>query len=139
MNDFDLPLDSTATEQDILSRSKKPDLSEDDVNHQELEEGMLPAILGYVPFLFFVPLFGARGNSFAIRHGKQALALFIIEIVALSFLIDVVSELFWTIVFVACLGLALVACVHAAQGKFWDIPYLGEFIKKYVHIGGNRE
>lgn len=109
--------------------AERNEIAEDETAQQMLEEGRLPAILGYVPFLFFVPLFGARNNDFAVRHGKQAFALFIVEIVALIFLIDVVSEFFWTLVFIACLGLALVACVNAAQGKFWQIPYLSEITK----------
>jgi len=104
---------------------------------QEIEEGKLPAILGYVPFLFFVPLFGAKNNPFALRHGQQAFALFVVEMMALLFLIEVISEFFWTVIFVACLGLALVACVHAAQGKFWKIPYLSDVIKKYDLFGGH--
>jgi len=136
MDDFDLSLGLTNPKKESVAGSEKNEAFEDAASHQELEEGKLPAILGYVPFLFFVPLFGARNNDFAVRHGKQAFALFIIEVIALIFLIDVVSEFFWTLVFVACLGLALVACVNAAQGKFWQIPYLSDIIKKYEFFKG---
>jgi len=129
MDDFDLSLDLTDAEKESAAGSEKNEAVDEETTQQELEEGRLPAILGYVPFLFFVPLFGARNNNFAVRHGKQAFALFIIEILALVFLIDVVSEFFWTLVFIACLGLALVSCANAAQGKFWQIPYLSGILK----------
>lgn len=136
MDDLDLPLSLTASEEPPNRDSAQDDSSFEDAPPQELEDGKLPAILGYVPFLFFVPLFGAKNNSFAVRHGRQAFALFVIEIVALLFLIDVVSEFFWTVVFVGCIGVALVSCAHAAQGRFWKIPYLGDFIKKFDLFGG---
>lgn len=108
-------------------------------SQEVVDEGKVPAVLGYVPFLFFVPLFGNKNNEFALRHGRQALALFVIEIVALLFLMDVVSEFFWTVVFVACLGLALLGGVHAAQGKYWDIPYLSQILKKYDIFRDHRD
>jgi len=118
---------------DTVPRQDDPE----ETNAQELEEGRLPAILGYVPFLFFVPLFGAKGNSFAYRHGRQAAAICLVEVVALLFLIDTISQFVWTVVFVACLALALVAGMNAAQGKFWKIPYLDEFLQKYDIFGGS--
>jgi len=132
MDDLDLPLNLSDTE-----KGKGASSADDEATPQEIEEAKLPAILGYVPFLFFVPLFGAKNNSFAVRHGRQAFALFLIEIIALLFLIDVVSAFFWTVVFVACIGLALVACVNAAQGKFWKIPILSDLMKKFDLFGGN--
>lgn len=137
MTDFNFLLRLRAAEKPTDADAEENAHSSEDATPPELEEGRLPAILGYVPFLFFVPLFGAKKNKFALRHGRQAFVLFIIEIIALLFLIDVVSEFFWTVVFVATLGLALVACVNAAQGRVWNIPYLGDLIKKFDLFGGN--
>ena len=40
-------------------------------NEEEMiEEGKAAAILGYVPFLCFIPLIKMRHNKFAFRHGK---------------------------------------------------------------------
>jgi uncharacterized membrane protein len=94
-------------------------------------EGKIAAILGYIPFLCFVPLFGTRKNRFAIRHGKQAFLLLIVELMALLFLVDTVSEFFWTMIFIACIGLAFVAAAYASQGKYWKIPFIGDLIDKY--------
>lgn len=88
-------------------------------------------MLGYVPFLCFVPLFGTRKNRFAIRHGKQAFFLLVVELMALLFLVDTFSEFFWTVIFIACLGLAFVAAFHASQGKHWKVPIIGDLIDKY--------
>jgi uncharacterized membrane protein len=136
MDQFEVPAGSPATPVSDPA-FKKNSLLEAPINEREEEEGKLPSMLGYVPFLFFVPLFGAKKNRFAVRHGQQAFALFIIEMVALLFLIDEFSDFVWTVVFVACLGLALVGCVHAAQGKFWKIPYLSDLVQKYDLFGGN--
>lgn len=97
----------------------------------ETVEGKIAAILGYVPFLCFVPLFGTRKNRFAIMHGKQAFFLFVVELAALLFLVDTFSEFFWMVILISCLGLAFVAAVYASQGKFWKIPIIGDMIEKY--------
>jgi uncharacterized membrane protein len=136
MNDIDAPISaSSKTTRESFQTSN----TSEEANAVEIEEGRLPAILGYIPFLFFVPLFGAKNNAFALRHGQQAFALFLIEMVALLFLIDAVSKFFWTVIFIACLGLALIACAHAAQGKFWKIPYLSEAAKKKFDAFGTRQ
>ncbi len=136
MDDFNVP--AGAPSKTNRESFQSPNIS-DEANAAEIEEGRLPAILGYIPFLFFVPLFGAKNNAFALRHGQQAFALFLIEIIALLFLIDAVSKFFWTVIFVACLGLALIACAHAAQGKFWKIPYLSDAAKKKFDTFGDRQ
>jgi uncharacterized membrane protein len=97
----------------------------------EAVEGKIAAMLGYVPFLCFVPLFGAHKNRFAIQHGKQAFFLLVVELAALLFLVDTFSEFIWTVILIACLGLAFVAAVHASQGKYWKIPIIGDLIDKY--------
>ena len=98
---------------------------------QEVEEGKAAAILAYVPFMCFVPLVKMRQNQFALKHGKQGLILFLVEIVALIFLLPKISDLFWGFVIIACLALALAGILYAVQGREWKIPFLGDLADKF--------
>lgn len=98
---------------------------------QEIEEGKGAAILAYVPFMCFVPLVKMRQNQFALKHGKQGLILFLVEIVALIFLLPKISDLFWGFVIIACLALALAGILYAVQGREWKIPFLGDLADKF--------
>ena len=98
---------------------------------QEIEEGKAAAILAYVPFMCFVPLVKMRQNQFALKHGKQGLILFLVEIVALIFLLPKISDLFWGFVIIACLALALAGILYAVQGREWKIPFLGDLADKF--------
>ncbi len=96
-----------------------------------IEEGKAAAILGYIPFLCFVPLIKMRDNPFALKHGKQGLLLFLIEIVAVFFLFDVVSDTFWSLVLIIAAGVAVVGILYSVQGKEFSIPYVGWLADKF--------
>ena len=96
----------------------------------EIEEGKAAAILAYFPFMCFVPLVKMRHNQFALRHGKQGLILFAIEMIALVFLLPKISELFWGFIIVACVATAIVGVLYAVQGRDWKIPFLGDLADK---------
>lgn len=104
------------------SNTKTPD-------QNEIEK--LYAILAYIPGLCFIALFSKNSNSFAIKHGKQGLLLFLVEIFALLFLIDAISRLFWTIILFTCLIMALFGIVYALLGQEWKVPYIGNIFEKY--------
>lgn len=97
----------------------------------EIEEGKAAAILAYVPFMCFVPLVKMRHNQFALRHGKQGLILFLVEVIALIFLLPKISDLFWGFVIIACLGSAIAGILYAVQGREWKIPFLGDLADKF--------
>jgi uncharacterized membrane protein len=97
---------------------------------QEIEEGKTAAILAYVPFMCFVPLVKMKQNRFALQHGKQGLVLFLIEIVALIFLLPKISDLFWGFVIIACLAVAVTGVLYAVQGRDWKIPFIGDLADK---------
>lgn len=94
------------------------------------EEGKAAAILGYVPFMCFVPLIKMKDNPFAVKHGKQGLILFIIEIIAVVFLLPKISDLFWGMVIVLCLASAVSGIYFAVQEKDWKIPFIGDLAEK---------
>jgi uncharacterized membrane protein len=79
----------------------------------------------------FVPLVKMKDNPFALRHGKQGLILFIIEIVAVIFLLPKISAVFWTAVIVLCLAAAVAGVFFALQGQEWKVPFIGDLADKF--------
>ena len=96
-----------------------------------IEEGKSAAILGYIPFLCFVPLVKMKDNSFAVRHGKQGLILLIMEILAVLFLLPKISDFFWSAVIILCVIFALLGIFNAIQGKSYKVPYVGDLAEKF--------
>jgi fumarate reductase subunit D len=101
-----------------------------EIGPDKVEEGKVGAILAYIPFMCFVPLIKMRDNPFAVKHGKQGLILFVLEIIAVVFLLPKISDLFWGMVVVLCLVFALVGIFYALQGRTWKIPFIGDFEEK---------
>lgn len=95
-----------------------------------IDEGKAAAMLGYIPFMCFVPLVKMKDNPFALKHGKQGLILFIIEIVAVIFLLPKISDLLWGAVLVLCLAAAIAGVFFATQGQEWKIPFIGDWADK---------
>jgi fumarate reductase subunit D len=118
---------------ETTEKTKKPAEAEIDAEKEKemIEEGKAAAILGYVPFMCFVPLIKMKDNPFAVKHGKQGLILFIIEIIAVIFLLPKISDLFWGMVVVLCLVSAVAGIYFAIQGKDWKIPFIGDLADKF--------
>ena len=97
----------------------------------QIEEGKIDAVLSYVPFLCFIPLFKSNLNYFSKKHAKQGLLLLVIEIIALFFLIDFVNDIFWIVVLMACCLFALAGISKSLAGKEMKIPLIGNVFEKY--------
>ncbi len=109
-----------------------PSEEQEEKDEQEsAQEGKSAAILGYIPFMCFVPLIKMKDNPFAVKHGKQGLMLFIIEILAVLFLLPKISDFFWSAVIILCVIFALLGIFSALQGKSYKIPYLGDLAEKF--------
>ncbi|MCK4427902.1 MAG: hypothetical protein KAW16_05415 [candidate division Zixibacteria bacterium] len=104
--------------------------TEEEAKKKMIEEGKAAAMLGYIPFMCFVPLIKMKDNPFAFRHGKQGLILFIIEIIAVIFLLPKISDLLWTVVLVLCLAAAVAGIIFSLQGQDWKIPFIGDWANK---------
>ena len=104
--------------------------TEEEAKKKMIEEGKAAAMLGYIPFMCFVPLIKMKDNPFAFRHGKQGLILFIIEIIAVIFLLPKISDLLWTVVLVLCLASAVAGIIFSLQGQEWKIPFIGDWANK---------
>lgn len=117
-----------SNEEEFLENLKISKAGEDEAN--KVEEGKPAAILAYIPFMCFIPLIKMRENRFALEHGKQGLILFVLEIIALVFLIPKISDLFWGAIIIFCLIFALAGMLLALQGKKWRIPFIGDLADK---------
>ena len=92
---------------------------------KEIEEGRLFAILAYISFLCFVPLFLKKDNRFAFFHAKQGLVIFIGEILAA--VLSVVPFFGAIVQFLAILAFSLASVIGIIQvlmGQYWKMPYV---------------
>lgn len=112
------------------------------------------AAVGYVPLLFFLPLFVGSRERFAKFHGRQSLVMFALVVVfhiAVSitdlFLGRILGGMFvlgiffkavaWLVhypagflVAVAYAVLVIIGIVQAATGQYWRIPVLGVYAER---------
>ncbi len=98
---------------------------------KEVEEGRLFAILAYISFLCFVPLFLKKDNRFAFFHAKQGLVIFIGEILAA--VLSVVPFFGAIVQFLAILIFSLASAVGIIQvlmGQYWKMPYVYPIAEK---------
>lgn len=94
------------------------------------DDGRLAAIMSYIPFLCFVPLLNMKDNKEARFHARQGLILFLIELVAVLFLIDAVSDLVFKAVLFAAMGASIAGIYFALQGKNYKLPIIGDLADK---------
>ncbi|MCB2202106.1 hypothetical protein KQH51_04695 [bacterium] len=94
------------------------------------DEGRLAAIMSYIPFLCFVPLLSMKENREARFHARQGMVLFIIELVAVLFLLPGVSSLVFRVILIGAAGLAIAGIYFALQGKNYKLPIVGDLADK---------
>lgn len=94
------------------------------------EEGRMAAILAYIPILCFVPLLNMKDNPEARFHAKQGVLLFLVELVAVLFLIDGVSDFVFKAILVVAIALSVVGIYFALQGKPYKLPFIGDIADK---------
>ncbi len=93
-------------------------------NPKDIEENKTIAAIGYVWILCLVPLLLKRKSPFAQFHAKQALILFIIEVIGwvipgLGIILIILAMIY------AVIGIAM-----ALEGKYWKMPFLYQFVEK---------
>jgi uncharacterized membrane protein len=104
------------------------------------EKKNVHAAIGYIPPLFFIPLFLAGDDEFAKFHGRQALVVFAVWVaVALVFglllhwifawlrPIQIVIDFVQGVLYVVFVILSIWAAIKAARGERWRIPILGAY------------
>ncbi len=94
------------------------------------DRGMIAAILSYIPFLCLIPLLQMRDNEQARFHSRQGFIIFLVELLALFFLIPGLSGLFWKAIIIFALGASVAGIIFGIQGKQYRLPIIGDFADK---------
>jgi uncharacterized membrane protein len=98
---------------------------------KDIEENKVIAAIGYIGILCLIPLLAKKESKFAQFHGKQGLVLFIAWIII--WVINIIPVLGWIISFVCSvllLVLSIMGLINALSGKYWKLPFLGEYAEK---------
>ena len=118
------------SEGESKTKETTPPAMDEETRKNMIEDGKAAAILGYIPFMCFVPLVKMRENPFAVKHGKQGLILFVLEIIAAIFLLPQINFIFWGLVIILCLAAAATGIFFTLQGQDWKIPFIGDLADK---------
>ncbi len=94
------------------------------------EEGRMAAIMSYIPILCFIPLLNMKENKEAHFHARQGVMLFLIEVLAIIFLIDGISRFVFKALLIVAVALSVVGIYFALQGKNYKLPIIGDFADK---------
>ncbi len=94
------------------------------------EEGRMAAIMSYIPILCFIPLLNMKDNKEAHFHARQGVMLFLIEVLAIIFLIDGISRFVFKALLIVAVALSVVGIYFALQGKNYKLPIIGDFADK---------
>ena len=114
---------------------------------QDIAANKVMAILSYLGFLVFIPMFSAKHSKFAQYHCKQGLILFICEvgfgIIAAILLAVFRTSIYGYIIYtppiisliiwignLALIVLAIIGIVNVTQEKAKELPLIGNFAKK---------
>jgi uncharacterized membrane protein len=94
------------------------------------DEGRLAAIMSYIPFLCFIPLLNMKHNEEARFHARQGVMLFLIELIALLFMVDRISNFVFTAVLIVAVAFSIAGIYFALQGKNYRLPIVGDLADK---------
>ncbi len=127
-----------ADESDEQRPGAIPDLHEDTTGSSsssedafQTDEGRLAAIMAYIPFLCFVPLLKMRENPEARFHARQGVMLFLVELIAVLFLIDGISDFVFKAVLIVAAAASLAGIYFALKGENYRLPIVSDLADKF--------
>lgn len=91
---------------------------------KDIADNKFVAALSYIGLLFLVPLLVKKDSPFSQFHAKQGLVLCIA-----FFLLSFVPVLGW-LVSLVLLVVDIIALVKTLSGEAWEIPLVGDVVKK---------
>ncbi len=118
--------DHGKSDDEFTQRDNIPDLEGMVEDKRPSEDRRMAAVMAYIPFLCFVPLIRMRDDPYAYFHARQGLILFFLEIVAFIFSFPHLSQFFWTVIIIGCIGAAIAGIIFAIQGKMHRLPVIGD-------------
>jgi uncharacterized membrane protein len=118
--------DHDQTDENRSGNSGIPDLEGEETTSRPSEDRRMAAVMAYIPFLCFVPLIKMRDDPYAYFHARQGIVLFFVEIIAFIFSFPHLSQLFWTVIIIACIGAAVAGIIFSLQGKMYKLPVIGD-------------
>ena len=105
---------------------------------RDAQDNKTMAILAYIGFLVFIPMFAAKESKFARFHANQGLVLFIIEAaygILYAILSAIIFAISWRLLFlVTIIGilslvfvvLAVIGIINASKGEKKELPVIGK-------------
>lgn len=93
----------------------------------DIQEGKIFALIGYLSVLCIIPLIFKKENKFALFHAKQGLVIFIAEVAL--FIISIIIDL-RTIGILLFGFLSLWGIIQALSGKYAKIPLVFDVAEK---------
>lgn len=98
---------------------------------KDIEKNKAIAALSYIGILCLVPLLTRKNSEFCQENGRQGLVLFFVEVIFFCInIVPLLGQLIWFLAAAVCLILSIIAIVNTLQGKYWEIPFLGEYAKR---------
>ena len=97
----------------------------------QTDEGRLAAIMAYIPFLCFVPLLKMKENREARFHARQGVMLFLVELVAVLFLIDGISDFVFKAVLIMAAAASLAGIYFALKGENYKLPVISDLADRF--------
>lgn len=99
------------------------------------EQSRLLSAIGYLPPLFFVPLYLGKKDEYAVWHGKQGLIVTVLSVAGsiLSPIVATLIPVIGTLVAMVYSAFVLILIVggawHAYKGDKWELPLVGQYAK----------
>ncbi len=100
---------------------------------QEIFDGKIWAIMGYIGPLCFWPLIRAKDNPFALFHAKQGLVIFLIQFVLWVFMfLPLLGSILFSIGNFLLGIMSLLGLFNALNGNYYKLPFIGRLADEIV-------
>ncbi len=103
---------------------------------QERDERIFSA-LGYLPPLFFIPLYFGTKSEYAMWHGRQGIIITILSVVGgvlgpvVALLVPIIGGTAVMAYNVWVFIIMILGAWNAFHGKRWGLPWVGKFAKEF--------
>ncbi|MEW6049641.1 MAG: hypothetical protein AB1644_01055 [Candidatus Zixiibacteriota bacterium] len=126
------PKHVTSTESAGTEKDKGEEAAPADGDALLSEDDRLAAVMSYIPFLCFVPLMNPswKDNKRARFHARQGVVLFLVELVAVLFLIDDLAKFVFKAVLILAAALSAAGIYFALQGKSLRLPFISDLAER---------